>query len=317
MLASRYLDYILHCQQANGRFLNYADRDGAFTRQNDEENLDDSNGRALWALGACVSHEGLLPLDMVRRARHALGAALHWVGDLSSPRAIAFAIKGLHASNTRRRNEHVTALIDRLAARLLNTYNATSTQEWNWFEPILTYGNAALPEAMLLAYLETGRHDYRAAANATFRFLLEKLFHGDMLRVISNRTWMEPGIEPDVFGEQPIDVAYTISALALFHDTFGDPQHKRRMHIAFEWFLGRNHLAQVMYNSASGGCYDGLEEHSVNLNQGAESTVCYLLARSIMERELRKSDQRTQTRTAERTAVILHRPMQLLSRMAG
>ena len=290
-LASRYLDYIIHCQQPGGTFLNYADADGEFTQQNHGENLDDSNGRALWALGVCVANECMFPADMARRARNALEATLHWVGGSTSPRAIAFTIKGLYAYNHIQHSARITVLIDRLAARLQDTYNATTSPDWNWFEPILTYGNAVLPEAMLLAYLETQRPTYRETAVATFSFLLDHLFKGDMLRVISNRTWKKPGMEPDLFGEQPIDVAYTISALALFHDTFGDPEHARKMHLAFEWFLGRNHLAQVMYNSASGGCYDGLEEHSVNLNQGAESTVCYLIARSIMERSERLKQQ--------------------------
>jgi len=310
-LAARFLDYILHCQQKDGTFLNYADLDGNFTAQNHGENLDDSNGRALWALGVCVAHEVVLSPDMARKAESALERTLHWVGELTSPRAIAFAIKGLHAYNTVRRGARITALIDRLAGRLVNTYKATSSAQWNWFEPILTYGNAVLPEAMLLAFLETDRAVYRDTANATFRFLLDHLFKGDMLRVISNRTWLKPGEEPDLFGEQPIDVAYTISALALFLETFGDQEHARKMHIAFEWFLGRNHLAQVMYNSATGGCYDGLEEHSVNLNQGAESSVCYLLARAIMER----SGRRTQARVTRPSPTILQRPVRLLPRI--
>jgi len=308
-LAARYLDYILHCQQANGRFLNYADTLGAFTQQNHGENLDDSNGRALWALGVCVAHEHALPFSMVRNAEHALWACLPWVADLTSPRAIAFSIKGLHAYNSVRRSQQVTTLIDRLAERLLSTYKATATMDWNWFEPILTYGNAVLPEALLLAHLETGRAAYRETAMVSFEFLLGCLFKGDMLRIISNRSWMKPGTDPDLYGEQPIDAAYTISALALFHEVFGEKEHKRKMHMAFEWFLGRNHLAQVMYNRASGGCYDGLEEHAVNLNQGAESTVCYLLARTIMERSRMKSATRRPPRP-----VIMPRPLAVLPR---
>ena len=302
-LAARYMDYIRHCQQADGRFLNYADLDGAFTPQNHGENLEDSNGRAVWALGKCVAHEVVLSPDIASAAERSLKSTLPWVGELTSPRAIAFSIKGLCAYNSVRHSARITALVDQLATRLLNTYNATATTQWNWFEPILTYGNAVLPEAMLLAHLETKRSAYREAANATFSFLLNHLFDGDMLRVISNRTWKKPGIQHDLFGEQPIDVAYTISALSLFHENFGDPEHVRRMHLAFEWFLGRNHLAQVMYNSASGGCYDGLEEHSVNLNQGAESTVCYLIARCIIA----SSERRKKRRVLDSRITDLHR----------
>ncbi|MBK8498239.1 MAG: glycosyltransferase [Flavobacteriales bacterium] len=305
--ATRYLDHILHCQQKDGRFLNYMDHHGDFTPQNGAENLEDSNGRAVWALGVCVAHEHVLPTDAVSHAEHALWACLPWLGDLTSPRAIGFAIKGLHAYNSVKKDQRITDLIDRSAQRLLNGYRSSAVGRWKWFEPILTYGNAVLPEALLLAYLETGRVAFRETARVTFEFLLGCMFKNDMLRIISNRTWLEPDREPHPFGEQPIDAAYTISALALFHEVFGEEEHHRKMNIAFEWFLGRNHLSQVMYNRASGGCYDGLEEHNVNLNQGAESTVCYLLARSIMERASRRSVTLPASRPVlkVRTAVML------------
>ena len=304
LLMSRYLDYILRCQQTNGRFLNYMDQHGGFTRQNERENLDDSNGRAVWALGVCVAHEQMLTIEMARNAEYALWASLPWVADIISPRAVSFAIKGLHAYNSVRSSQHITDLIDQLGQRLLNCYRSTATTEWKWFEPILTYGNAVLPEALLLAFLETKRVAFRDTARAAFGFLLSCTFKDDMLRIISNRTWLEPGVEPHLFGEQPIDAAYTVSALALFHEVFVDEEYHRKMNIAFEWFLGRNHLAQVMYNRASGGCYDGLEEHSVNLNQGAESTVCYLMARSIMEQRRLKMQQHTLQRVEARRGSV-------------
>lgn len=309
-LAARYLAYIIHCQQENGRFLNYADTLGAFTQQNHGENLDDSNGRAVWALGVCVAHEQALPAGLVRSAENALLATLPWVTDLTSSRAIAFCIKGLHAYNSVRRSKRISALIEHLGDRLMRTYNDTATEHWNWFEPILTYGNAVLPEAMLLAYLETKRLAFRETAINTFGFLLGCTFKGDMLRIISNRSWMKPGMVPELYGEQPIDAAYTVSALALFSEVLGEPDLERKLHMAFEWFLGRNHLAQVMYNRASGGCYDGLEEHSVNLNQGAESTVCYLIARAIMERSRRKSAARPAPQPAVKSKVISMMPRQ-------
>ena len=302
-LMVRYLDYIEHCQQPDGGFLNYADTSGAFTAQNHGENLEDSNGRAVWALGVCVAHQALLPEALCTKAGAILRASLARVDGLSSPRAIAFAIKGMQAYASVSSTAVISVLIDRSAMKLMGAYQAASSDGWDWFEPKLTYGNAVLPEAMLLAYESSKRPEYREVAIATFRFLLDHLFEGDMLRVISNRTWKEPGVAHDLYGEQPIDVAYTIAALATFHGAFGDVEYGRKMHLAFEWFLGRNHLAQVMYNSASGGCYDGLEEHSVNLNQGAESTVCYLMARCIMER-LRRDARRG---VHERMLPMLHR----------
>ena len=89
---------------------------------------------------------------------------------------------------------------------------------------------------------------------------------------------------PNNFGEQAIDVAYTIFALGWFYDVYKDPAYLDKMDVAFDWFLGRNHLQQIIYNPRTGGCYDGLEETHVNLNQGAESTVSYLMSRLAVEK---------------------------------
>jgi hypothetical protein len=80
-------------------------------------------------------------------------------------------------------------------------------------------------------------------------------------------------------GEQPIDVAYTVMTLSKFYDAFGKKEYLDKMETAFNWFLGKNRLHHIVYNPATGGCYDGLEETHVNLNQGAESTISYLMAR--------------------------------------
>jgi hypothetical protein len=101
--------------------------------------------------------------------------------------------------------------------------------------------------------------------------------------VISNQGWHQKNILPKKFGEQPIDVAYTIQTLHAFYKILQKPEYLVKMNRAFRWFLGKNHLNQFIYNSASGGCFDGLEETEVNINQGAESTICYLMSRLIME----------------------------------
>src|SRR5690606_193535 len=108
------------------------------------------------------------------------------------------------------------------------------------------------------------------------------------IKVISNRNWYVKGGERNHFGEQPIDVAYTILTLQVFYGQFKEEHYLSKMENAFEWFLGRNHLNQIIYNPSTGGCFDGLEENNVNLNQGAESTVSYLLARLCMEKTVRR-----------------------------
>jgi uncharacterized protein YyaL (SSP411 family) len=136
----------------------------------------------------------------------------------------------------------------------------------------------------LCAYQDSGSTEYMKIARESFDFLLSVIFHDDQIRVISNRGWHIKGKESKRFGEQAIDVAYTIMALSRFYDIFRDKKYLEKMENAFDWFLGKNHLNQIVYNPCTGGCYDGLEENHINLNQGAESTVSYLMSRLTLER---------------------------------
>ena len=158
------------------------------------------------------------------------------------------------------------------------------TTKWQWFEGYLTYANSILPEAMLYAWLLTGETIYKEIAISSFNFLLSKTFNENGIEVISNKNWLHKGELAGHFGEQPIDVAYSIMTLSKFYDEFGNEDYLKKMKIAFNWFLGNNRLHQIIYNPCTGGCYDGLEETNVNLNQGAESAISYLMARLTVEK---------------------------------
>ena len=156
----------------------------------------------------------------------------------------------------------------------------------------LTYANSILPEALLCAWLASGNGVYKDIAKRSFNFLLSKIFKDGRIKVISNKGWLKKeeanlSGKETIGGEQPIDVAYTILALSKFYEVFKDNEYRQKMEIAFNWFLGANHLHQIIYNPCTGGCYDGLEENYVNLNQGAESTVSYLMARLTIEKYLK------------------------------
>jgi glycosyltransferase involved in cell wall biosynthesis len=282
-LIGTYLNFIRFCQRHDGSFLNYVDQHGVHSEMNDYVNLQDANGRAVWALGYVLSLKGHFPVTITKQAEEVLRRALPTVSKLTSPRAMSFAIKGLCCCNKTTRDHLVTGIVMTLANRILDLYNASKTSDWKWFEPYLTYGNAVIPEALLRAYVLTGRPAYRQVARTSFDFLLSKTFRDGKLRVISNRGWLSMGSDVEQHGEQPIDAAYTVIALESFWKAYKNPEYLRKLHLAFEWFLGRNHLGLMVYNPVSGGCHDGLEEENVNLNQGAESTVCYLMARLTME----------------------------------
>jgi glycosyltransferase involved in cell wall biosynthesis len=285
-----YLDFIERCQKPKGNFINYVDKENReHIEQNAEVNLEDSNARALWALGTVVANQNILPESIAKKASKVLLNSLKWAETIQSPRSIGFATKGLYLYHTAVPNLYVAAIINKLNAKLLSNYELHASSDWKWFENYMTYGNGILPESMLFAYLVTNKPIYKKVAMDSLDFLMSKMFVNKNFKVISNNGWLHKGEEPKEYGEQPIDVAYTIHTLNSFYDAFGTPEYKHKMKMAFNWFLGKNHLNQIMYNPVSGGGYDGLEKENVNLNQGAESTVCYLTSRLIME-NLKLSD---------------------------
>ncbi|MES2517409.1 MAG: glycosyltransferase [Bacteroidota bacterium] len=285
-----YLDFISFCLKPEGYFLNYVNEHKNFTEQNYQTNLADSNGRAIWALGFLISLGNILPEKLITQAELTMQSALSKVHNIHSTRAMAFIIKGLYYRNLKNNSIQDVALIKELANRLVQMYRHESDKDWAWFESYLTYGNSILPEAMLCAWMATNEPIYREIAKTSFDFLLAKIFKEDRIKVISNKGWSHKGDDLDelvIGGEQPIDIAYTILALNKFYDVFKDEEYQLKMKIAFNWFLGNNHIHQIIYNPCTGGCYDGLEENYINLNQGAESTVSYLMARMTIEKNLK------------------------------
>tara|TARA_R110000868_G_scaffold20539_4_gene86867 strand:+ start:14182 stop:16410 length:2229 start_codon:yes stop_codon:yes gene_type:complete len=284
VLANTYLNYIEGIQRENGWFDNYKDFNQQLTKQNTEVNLEDANGRALWSLGTVIAHKQTLPIEFVVRAKKCWDKAIMRIEDISSPRAIAYALKGLYNYYSIYKEEATEILIEKLADELLRHYHINSEANWCWYEDYMTYANNVLPEAMMYSYLVTGKQKYRKIAIVTFDFLLSHYFMKGQIKVISNRGWFKKENERVFYGEQPIEVATTIITLDLFNDVTKNTKYKDQLKLAFIWFLGNNHLKQIMYNPENGASYDGLEDKHININQGAESTLCFFKARLIMEK---------------------------------
>ncbi len=277
-----YLNFIKHCLQPSGLFLNYANEQKEFTPQNYTENLEDSTGRTIWALGYLISMDKIISPKLILEASELLETAIPYLDKIYSTRAMAFIIKGLHYQNEQKN----LPLLQKLTNRLVQMYKHEKSYDWHWFEHYMTYGNSLLPEAMLCAFISTGKEEYKKIAMESFGFLLSKIFVDGRIKVVSNKGWhIKDKIDENVIGgEQPIDVAYTIMALAQFYFEFNKDEYKQKANLAFNWFLGENHLHQIVYNPCTGGCYDGVEACNVNLNQGAESTLSYLMARLTVEK---------------------------------
>ncbi|MCP9768666.1 glycosyltransferase [Lacihabitans sp. LS3-19] len=282
-----YLNFIGFCVTKDGDFLNYVDKNKAFTAQNFETNLEDSNGRAVWALGYLIQMDTLVPYRLIRKAFEIFDKVYSGLKSIHSTRAMAFITKGLCHIYKQNPKLYVLESIQMFADRIVQMYRHESSKNWEWYEDYLTYGNSLLPEAMAMSYVATQNPVYKQIAIASFDFLLKNIFRNDKIKVVSNQNWIKKGedfIKENEGGEQPIDVAYTILALTTFFNIFKDESYLIKRERAFEWFLGNNHLHQIIYNPCTGGCYDGLESTYVNLNQGSESTVSYLMARFCMEK---------------------------------
>jgi glycosyltransferase involved in cell wall biosynthesis len=279
-----YLRFIQRCQLEDGRFTNYIDQHNQVEPRNEFENLEDSNGRGLWALGTLLSLKELLPQTFFNQALHCFNSGINVFANNHSPRALAFAIKGLYKANAAIPQPEYKDLITIFADKIASHYQHNSSEQWHWFEHQLTYANSVLPEAMLISALVTENKVHQEIALKSMEFLSAKMFVDGQFKIISNKGWHQKDSIPYQFGEQPIEACYMMQALDLFYHSFEDDKYKTQLKIAFDWYLGKNHLNHIIHNPVTGGCYDGLEKGNVNLNQGAESTVCYLMSRLLIEK---------------------------------
>jgi len=282
-LAHTYLNFLSFVQQPGGAFANYVNSDREIAHeQNAHENLDDANGRALYALAvtATATH---LPKQMRENGRQMYERGLAVTKSFTSPRANAFCIKSLalllkHQANA----DYVLKLTD-ACNFLVRLYKEQSSREWNWFEPILTYSNATLSEALLIGYAVTGNPDYLKIGKITLDFLISQTFENDMYSPIGQQGWFKQGSHRHKFDQQPEDTASMIETLKTMFDISKDARYQGFLYRTFDWFLGANLRGQIIYDQKTGGCYDGLGEYGINLNEGAESTISYLLSRLLLQ----------------------------------
>lgn len=279
-LAARYLAFLWHAfNPALRRFRNLLSYD---RRWLEEAGAEDANGRAVEALGYVLGRSedaGLRGL-----ASRLFDQALAPLSSFTSPRAWAAALIGLHEYRRRYAGDRIAQQLEvELAERLLTLYRSEASPDWPWFEPILAYGNAVLPHALLVAGVNLQRADMIETALATLEWLMEVQRPGGGHFVpIGSEGFYRRGGTRARFDQQPIEAQATVSACLEAHRVTGDPRWRDHAVCAFEWFLGRNDLGLPLYDAATGGCRDGLHADRVNQNQGAESTVAFLTALAEM-----------------------------------
>jgi glycosyltransferase involved in cell wall biosynthesis len=272
-LVTKYLSY-LHCsQETDGVFRNFMSYDRALERARAS---DDCIGRALWALGVTAT----LAADAGCRAlaRDMFARALPHADELG-PRGTAQAILGLASVLAAAPDSsEMRGALDRLVEKLAERYHNHATEEWRWFEPTLTYDNAILPLALFAAYEITRERATLRVARESLEFLEDVCFHGNRLQLVGNTGWHSRGGKKARADEQAIDAAAFVLAFRCAYKVTADRHYLRRMRESFAWFLGANRLGVSLYDFATGGCCDGMGVAEVNQNQGAESTICFLLS---------------------------------------
>jgi len=275
-LASRYLAFVWYAFNVeNKRFRNFMDYQ---RRWLEDSGSDDCHGRALWALGTVLGRSNTPALHSM--ASWLFEQALPPILETTSPRAWAFALIGIHEYLKRFAGDRVASQVrDELAKRLFELYQGRRTDDWRWYEDVLTYCNAALPHAMLMSGQSIPDPAMTAAGLESLGWLadLQRSAKGHFIPIGSNGFYRQGG-ERARFDQQPVEAQAMVSACLEAARITHDKRWSNEARRAFEWFLGRNDLNLPIYDPKTGGCRDGLHPDRPNENQGAESTLAYLQA---------------------------------------
>jgi hypothetical protein len=244
----------------------------------EEVGSEDCQGHALWALGLCVAKAGQNSFQ--RLAAELFELALPVAAEFTSPRAWAFTLIGIdeylrRLSGDRRANQ----IREALTAKLMQRFADAATEDWLWFEDVVSYTNAKLPHALILSGRCMSNKAMLELGLKSLRWLIKvQTSEAGSFRPIGSNGFYPRGQEPARFDQQPIDAQATVSACIEAYRATSDMFWVAEARRAFEWFLGRNDLGMPLYDAGTGGCRDGLHMDRLSQNQGAESTLAFLLA---------------------------------------
>ena len=248
----------------------------------DEQGSEDCQGRALWALGIVVGRSPFRSFQMMAGQLFAL--ALPALTEFTSPRAWAFGLIGIHEYLRRLSGDSLVNQTQKmLTCRLMKLFETTAQPDWQWFEEELSYDNAKLAHALILSGQATGQPAVLECGLQSLRWLTElQMSDKDHFRPIgSNGFYRRGGVRAN-FDQQPIEAQATVSACLEAYRATSSAWWYEQAQRAFDWFLGWNDLGLELYSPETGGCRDGLHVDRVNGNQGAESTLAFLLSLAEM-----------------------------------
>jgi glycosyltransferase involved in cell wall biosynthesis len=271
-----YLAFIYHAfNHTKKRFRNFMSYDRNWL---EEIGSEDSHARALWGLGVAVNNA---PTEAIRdMAARLLGGAVEVVESFTSPRAWSFAILGAYQYlKIFGGDARVRKIQEILAEKLYTLYKDNFKPEWPWFEDILSYANANLSHGLIIAGHRLSRLDMFEAGISSLEWLIENQMSPEgHISVIGNQNWYKKNEERSKFDQQPIEIMNLVTTCATAFKFTGDNKWINIARKCFSWFLGQNDLGVQLYNYQTGGCKDGLQSQGANANEGAESTLAWLIS---------------------------------------
>jgi len=275
-LASRYLAFVNYAFNAErGRFRNFM----TYSRRWSEDvGSEDSHGRAIWALGSVLGRSN--DLGKQHLSGSLFHAGLPALSSFTSPRAWAFALLGIDEYlRAFKGDSKVEALRATLAEKLLDIFSRTKGRDWPWFENRLTYCNARLSQALVVSGAWMDNEEMTSTGLQSLEWLssIQTSDDGYFAPIGSNGFYTRGGSKAS-FDQQPVEACAMVSACMDARRVTGDERWMERARRAFSWFFGQNQLQQWLYDATTGGCRDGLHPDRVNENQGAESTLSFLLS---------------------------------------
>lgn len=273
-LSPIYLSYIHYMQNPDGTFRNFLSFSRNFL---DEVGSEDSFGRAIWALGYLL---GNAPNDaFYQTGRLVFFNAAPNFEQLKSLRGIANTIIGIcYYLKSAPSDDVMIERLRNLVNVMVRQYNDSSEGSWTWFESLLAYDNGMLPLALLHAAPILNDETITRIALESMEFLTKHTLRDGYLSVIGNEKWFKKAGERSLFAQQPIDA---MAMVLMYHQAFHvtkDKEYLNKLYVCFLWFLGENDLRMSLYDFETQGCCDGFEKNGVNRNQGAESSLSYLIS---------------------------------------
>jgi glycosyltransferase involved in cell wall biosynthesis len=287
-LASRYLAFLWHAfDPTTKRFHNCLSYE---CRWQEPEGSEDSHGRALWGLGTVLGRSKNAGLRGA--AGRLFELAVPSAVEFKSPRACAFALLGLQEYlDSFPGDRAALTAAEALANRLLNSYRANRSEEWKWFESGLAYSNARLPQAVIRAGMRAANEEMVSAGLEALDWLvtIQRCEVKGHFVPIGSHGFYSRTTEKARFDQQPVEACAVVSACLQAYRATGKGRWRKEAWSAFNWFLGDNDLQIALYDPSTGGCRDGLHPDRANENQGAESTLSFLMALLEM-RQLEEAD---------------------------